>query len=211
MTVTNLADDTSFKLGSIKAGTDTMQPDSISWTEYYRWNDAASSCLSEPFSRARSDVPVANNGSLTARITGTAVKPECPASSTVTTAAGYATQTNGIGNSVMSTVTGSGGQCLDIANGKVISYGCHGGANQQWVYAQDDSLRGKDYTCAVVSGGNSVVAGPCTSSRRKWTVSSGRLIERVSGKCLTVGATGTTIATCNGSASQQWSVPARQQ
>lgn len=213
VTVTNLADDTSLKLGSIKVGSDTMRPDSLSWTEYYRWNDAASSCLSEPFSRARSDVPVANNGSLTARITKTEVKPECPASSTVTTAAGYAIQTNAIGNSVMSTIAGNGGQCLDVANGKVISYGCHGGANQQWVYAQDDSLRGKDYTCAIVGSGGSVVAGSCTSSRRKWTVSNGRLIERVSGKCLTAGANaaGNTIATCNGSASQQWSVPARQQ
>lgn len=213
MTVTNLADNTSFKLGSIKVGTDTMTPDSISWTEYYRWNDLGSSCMSEPFSRARSDVPIANSGSLTARITGTAVKPECPTSSTVTTAAGYATQTNGIGNSVMSTISGSGGLCLDIANGNVIAYGCHGGANQQWVYAQDDTLRGKDYTCAIVSGGSSVIAGSCTSSRRKWTVSSGRLIENASGKCLTAGAnaTGNTIAPCNGSASQQWNVPARQQ
>ena len=211
LTVTNLADSTSFKLGSIKVGTDTMLPNSISWTEYFRWNDAASSCLSEPFSRERSDVPVANNGSLTGRITGSHVSPDCAAFSTVTTTADYAVQTNGIGNSVMSTIGGSGGRCLDIAKGKVSPNDCHGGASQQWVYAKDDTLRGKDYTCAIVGNGNSVVAGPCSSSRGKWTVSGGQLIESVSGKCLTAGAMKATIGTCNGSASQQWSVPAREQ
>lgn len=211
MTVTNLADNTSFKLGSIKVGTDTMQPNSVSWTEYYRWNDAASSCLSEPFSRARSDVPVANNGSLTGRINYSRVSPECTASSTVTETAGYAVQANGIGNSVMSTIGGSGGRCLDIAKGKVSPNDCHSGASQQWVYAKDDTLRGKDYTCAVVGNGNSVVAGPCSSSRGKWTVSGGQLIESVSGKCLTAGAMKTMIGTCDGSASQQWNVPAREQ
>ena len=211
LTVTNLADNTSFKLGSIKVGTDRMLPDSVSWTEYFRWNDDASSCLSEPFSRERSDVPVANNGSLTGRITGSHVSPDCAAFSTVTTTADYAVQTNGIGNSVMSAIGGSGGRCLDIAKGKVSPNDCHGGASQQWVYAKDDTLRGKDYTCAIIGNGNSVVAGPCSSSRGKWTVSGGQLIESVSGKCLTAGAMKTTIGTCNGSASQQWNVPAREQ
>ena len=215
MTVTNLADNTSFKLGSIKVGTDRMLPNSISWTEYFRWNDAASSCLSEPFSRERSDVPVANNGSLTGRITGSHVSPDCAAFSTVTTTADYAVQTNGIGNSVMSTISAGDGRCLDIdpANGNVHSWSCHGYDNQQWVYAKDDTLRGKDYTCAIVNGSDSVIAGSCTSSRGKWTVRGGKLIENVSGKCLTAGdgATGNTIAKCKGLASQQWNVPAREQ
>jgi hypothetical protein len=210
MTVTNLSDHTSFKLGSIKVGSDTMKPASISWTEYFRWNDAASSCASEPYSRARFDAPLGNSGALTARITGTDIKPECPASSTVTTTGGYAVHTNAIGNSVMSTITGSGGNCLDVANGRVISYPCHGGDNQQWVYAYDDTLRAKDYSCAIVSGGSSVRAGSCTSSRRTWRVNGTQLIERSSGKCLTAGANGTTVTTCNGSANQQWNVPARE-
>lgn len=211
VTVTNLTANTSFKLGSIKVGADTMKPWSISWAEYFRWNDAASSCESEPFSRARFDAPVGNNGSLTARITGTDRKPECPTSTTVVTTNGYAMHTNAIGNSIMTTIAGSGGNCLDVANGKVISYPCHGGDNQQWVYAHDDTLRAKDYSCAIVGGGSAVRAGACTSSRRAWRVDGAQLIERSSGKCLTAGNNGTTVATCNGSASQKWSVPAREQ
>ena len=211
LTVTNLSDNTSFKLGSIKVGSDTMKPGSISWTEYFRWNDTASSCESEPFSRARFDAPLGNGGSVAARITGTDIKPECPASSTVTTTGGHAVQTNAIGNSIMGTIAGSGGNCLDVANGKVISYPCHSGDNQQWVFAHDDTLRANDYSCAIVSGHSSVRAGSCTSSRRTWRVDGTQLIERSTGKCLTAGGNGVTVAACNGSTSQQWSVPAREQ
>ncbi len=212
MTITNLNDNTSFKLGSIKVGSDTMKPGSVSWTEYFRWNDSRASCESEPFSRARFDAPIANNGTLTARITNNSVSAGCAAYSTSSNATSYSLHTNAIGNSIMAPVANTGGNCLDMTNtGKIITYACHGGDNQIWVYAHDNTLRSKNFSCAVAGNNSSVKSGSCTATRAKWQVSGTRLIESSTGKCLTAGSNGATISACNGSAAQQWTVPAREQ
>lgn len=213
MTVTNLADRTSFKLGSIKVGADTMNPDSVSWTEYFRWNDAQASCASEPFSRARFDAPRGDKGALTARIASTKVSAGCASYSSVATTAGSATHANAIGNSVMAPIAGDAGACLDMTGaGKVVSRSCRGGGNQRWVLAHDDTLRANDFTCATVGDGDSVRSGACTGgSRRTWRVDGTQLVEVSSGKCLTAGSGGVAVSACDGSASQQWNVPAREQ
>lgn len=215
LTVTNLNDHSSFKLGSIRVNADKLKPSSVSWIEYYNWNDARASCESEPYSRARMDVPTGNGGSAQARITGTSVSAVCGPRTNVSTTSSYAIHALAIGNSAISPlpIPGQPGLCLDATStGRATAYACHGGSNQQWLYVYDNTLRSGTFRCLSVGGGNSVRTSDCSSGTRKfWTVSGSRVIENQSGKCLTGGSNSVTIATCNGSASQQWAVPPRQQ
>lgn len=135
MTITDRYDGSSFKLGSIRVGSDLMNPTSVSWVEYYRWSDSRSSCATEPYSRATFGLPIGNNGTLTARVASTSVH-GCPGfpsnGATVTTGSYGARHTLAIGNSVMGPVTGLAGKCLATQGSAVRVASCDGSAGQRW-------------------------------------------------------------------------------
>ena len=217
MTVTDTSSGTSFKLGSIRVGADTLTPTSVSWVEYYRWSDPRSSCATEPYSRARFGLPKGNDGSLTARVSSTQVN-GCPGQpsngATVTTDSGGARHTLAIGNSVMGPITGLAGKCADVSGTNVVLYGCHGGANQQWVLSYDGTIRSKGFQCLDIEGSGRLVAYSCHGgANQQWQVSSGRIANPATGRCVDVdggsSADGTDLIAyaCHGGANQQWDNP----
>jgi hypothetical protein len=223
--VTVSATGASFKLGSIKVGSDRMKANSTGWVEYYRWSDPRSSCWTEPYSRALFGKPTAENGTRTARFTGGEVN-GCPGfpkngATVVQTAAG-AKQTLGIGNSVMGPITGPAGKCADVAAAAVIAYHCHGGGNQAWVMSHDGTARAKDYSCLDVTGGGTADDTPVGTyachggGNQQWRPDGqGRLLNTGSGKCLdtrngaTTDGTPLVIRTCSTAPTQRWTAPAR--
>lgn len=223
MTITNTATGLSFKLGSIRVGTDTMSPTSVSWVEYYRWSDSRSSCATEPYSRARFAAPTGNGGSLRARISGTHVSAGCRDRTTVTVSGSDAVHTNAIGNSVMGPITGIGGKCVDVANADngtaATLWQCHGGGNQAWVLAYDGTIRSKLFACLDANGtgdGAAVTQWTCHGgANQQWRADGGRLINQGSGKCLDAygasSANGTRLVvwSCHGGTNQNWSVPVK--
>jgi hypothetical protein len=225
MTITNATTGASFKLGSIRVGSDLLKPSSQSWVEYYRWSDSRSSCQTEPYSRARFDAPTGNNGTLTAKLgsTSTNACPGFPSGGATSVAAGTGVRhTLGIGNSVMGPITGAASRCLDIVSGNDIAIKtCDGDGSQAWVLSQDGSVRNKNFTCLDVynratADGSKVGVWACNGgSNQKWNVLNGTLVNPSSGKCLDTqgGATadGTTliIRTCSTASTQKWTTPAR--
>ncbi|MFW6692553.1 ricin-type beta-trefoil lectin domain protein [Streptomyces sp. MAR4 CNX-425] len=225
MTVTDTATGSSFKLGSIRVGSDRMSPSSVSWVEYYRWSDSRSSCQTEPYSRARFDAPTGNDGTVTARLSGTKANtcPGFPDDGAAVTAAGSgARHTLGIGNSVMGPITGAADKCADVASdGSVVLWSCHGGGNQAWVMSQDGAIRAKDFSCLDIDGagtadGTRVISWDCHArANQQWRAENGALVNPATGKCLdtengaTADGTRLVIRTCDGSATQRWTAPAR--
>lgn len=219
MTVTNASTGTSFKVGSIRVGADSMKATSVNWTEYYRWNDSRASCLSEPYSRALFGTPSGNNGAVKAKLTGSQAN-GCTGfpnnGATVTDTGTGARQTLAIGNSVMAPITGPGGKCADVASGAVVLYGCHGGGNQAWVVSNDGTIRSKDFQCLDAAGDGKVGVYSCHGGdNQQWRAKDGTLVNSAAGKCLDTEASGTSdntrlvVRTCAGTTTQQWTAPVR--
>jgi GH25 family lysozyme M1 (1,4-beta-N-acetylmuramidase) len=117
-----------------------------------------------------------------------------------------------------------GGECLNdtgnkSANGTPVDiWTCNGSAAQQWVVAQDRTLRihGK---CLSISGsatvnGAKLVLGTCAGyASQQWSVGTGaELVDGTAGKCLAGSATGSNgnrpwLSSCAGKSSQKWTLP----
>jgi hypothetical protein len=111
------------------------------------------------------------------------------------------------------------GHCVQLAGSALKLYPCDGGADQQWQFAKDGTLR-KNGRCLSLSGrstndGTRVVMAACdTTNVTQWRYSPGNDIVNVAAdKCLDVAnastAAGTPlqIAWCSGNWAQKWNVP----
>ncbi|WP_320784294.1 RICIN domain-containing protein [Streptomyces sp. CRN 30] len=111
------------------------------------------------------------------------------------------------------------GRCVQLVGSGLRSYTCDGGADQNWQFASDGTLR-KDGRCLSLAGrdtgdGTPVVMASCDSTNvTQWRYSSGNDIVNVAAdKCLDVAAAATSdgtplqIAYCSGNSAQKWAVP----
>ncbi|MYS19126.1 Concanavalin A-like lectin/glucanases superfamily protein [Streptomyces sp. DvalAA-14] len=117
-------------------------------------------------------------------------------------------------------------KCVDddaggTTNGtRVQLWDCNGGANQNWTFAADGTVRvgGK---CLDITGGPTATADgtpveiwDCNGgANQQWSAQNGALVNPGSGKCLddpgfnTANGTQLEIWTCNGGSNQQWVAP----
>ncbi|MGI5439239.1 ricin-type beta-trefoil lectin domain protein [Streptomyces shenzhenensis] len=111
------------------------------------------------------------------------------------------------------------GRCVQLVGTALQLYPCDGGADQNWQFAANGTLR-KDGRCLSLAGrstgdGTRVVMAACdTTNTTQWRYSPGNDIVNVAAdKCLDVAnastAAGTPlqIAWCSGNAAQKWNVP----
>ncbi|NEA41176.1 RICIN domain-containing protein [Streptomyces sp. SID11385] len=109
--------------------------------------------------------------------------------------------------------------CVQLAGSSLKLYPCDGGADQQWQFAKDGTLR-KNGRCLSLAGRSTndgtyaVMAGCDTTNVTQWRYSPGNDIVNVAAdKCLDVAnastAAGTPlqIAWCSGNWAQKWNVP----
>jgi Ricin-type beta-trefoil lectin domain/Domain of unknown function (DUF3472) len=219
VTVRDLTAGTSFKLGSLQTGAGNTISTSgmVSWTEYFDWNNDKATCDDEPYSKLT--MPLPTSGSQTAHFTGTSESSGCAADSQVTISGSTAVQENGIGNSSSGEIRGSGG-CLDVSGGgsangtAIVLYSCTGGNNQNWVRAENGSIRAL-FSCLDASGtqaGAVILYGCHGGANQSWSVQGdGSIRNSSSGLCLTAPASlgnQLTVATCNNSTTQRWTTPA---
>jgi GH25 family lysozyme M1 (1,4-beta-N-acetylmuramidase) len=117
-----------------------------------------------------------------------------------------------------------GGKCLDdsgnkTANGtKVVIWTCNGTAAQRWTVVKDDTLRIHGKCLRVRSAASGTLADLYTcngSTAQRWQLQTGgELVNPRSRLCLTDPGSSTTngkqlkILSCQGSASQEWLLPA---
>ncbi|WP_433343718.1 ricin-type beta-trefoil lectin domain protein [Streptomyces sp. CA-253872] len=111
------------------------------------------------------------------------------------------------------------GHCVQLAGTALKLYPCDGGADQQWQFAKDGTLR-KNGRCLSLAGrstndGTHVVMASCdTTNVTQWRYSPGNDIVNVAAdKCLDVANASTDagsplqIAWCSGNWAQKWNVP----
>ncbi|HKA95676.1 MAG TPA: ricin-type beta-trefoil lectin domain protein [Streptosporangiaceae bacterium] len=117
-----------------------------------------------------------------------------------------------------------GGKCLDdsgnkTADGtKVVIWTCNGSAAQRWTVVKDDTLRIHGKCLRVRSAASGTLADLFTcngSTGQRWQLQTGgQLVNPRSGLCLSDPGSSTTngkqlkILSCQGSASQEWLLPA---
>ncbi|WP_160309818.1 RICIN domain-containing protein [Chromobacterium subtsugae] len=214
VTVTDQADGSSFKLGSIKTAASKISPrNMVNWTEYFEWNNSRSTCLGQPYSLAAFAAPVGSAGgkTMTAAISGSSVSDACPAYSKVTVYSQSSEQENGIGNSARAPIANAG-QCLDAKGGlgdgvAAITYACNGGANQSWVHAADQSLQLQNNYCLEETG-SGVEVRSC-SGKSRWALAAGHVRSLRSGLCLSANRPGQPVSLLQcGGQGQQWSLSA---
>lgn len=111
------------------------------------------------------------------------------------------------------------GHCVQLVGTALQLYTCDGGADQNWQFAADGTLR-KNGRCLSLAGrstndGTRVVMAACdTTNTTQWRYSPGQDIVNVAAdKCLdaanasTANGTPLQIAWCSGNAAQKWNVP----
>ncbi|WP_129286923.1 RICIN domain-containing protein [Streptomyces sp. GZWMJZ-114] len=111
------------------------------------------------------------------------------------------------------------GHCVQLAGSSLKLYPCDGGADQQWQFAKDGTLR-KNGRCLSLAGRSTndgtyaVMAGCDSTNVTQWRYSPGNDIVNVAAdKCLdvanasTAGGTPLQIAWCSGNWAQKWNVP----
>ncbi|BCY11438.1 ricin-type beta-trefoil lectin domain protein [Actinoplanes sp. L3-i22] len=109
-------------------------------------------------------------------------------------------------------------RCLDVSGGStadgatVLTWDCHGGANQKWTRTSAGELRGVGGKCLDVYGngtadGTRIVTWTCNggANQRFTFADSGAITGAGSGKCLDVSGTAVRLWACNGGANQVWS------
>ncbi|WP_327356992.1 ricin-type beta-trefoil lectin domain protein [Streptomyces sp. NBC_01304] len=223
-TITDTTTGSSFVLGSLQTGAGSRISASgmVDWVEYFDWNNNAATCLDEPYSKARFDVPtgVSTAGaSVTASITSTSTSSTCTTSAKVTSSGGYSTHEDGIGNSSSGSITGIGGKCADVSGGgsadgtPIVLWGCSGGNHQNWVRAGDGTVRAL-FKCLTVSGTDIQLRTCSGAAAQKWQRDGSALVNPATGKCLDAADGNSTDGTrlvlyaCHGGANQQWQTPA---
>lgn len=120
-------------------------------------------------------------------------------------------------------IVGSGGGCMDVAQGSVESgtaiqlWECNGTAAQQWTLEADGSIQafGKclDVRAGDTENGTKVHLWDCHGgANQQWIAQDGVLIDSNSGRCLddpldSPNGTQLQIWDCHGGANQQWILP----
>ncbi|MFC4858008.1 ricin-type beta-trefoil lectin domain protein [Actinophytocola glycyrrhizae] len=169
------------------------------------------------------DRPLRASGQETgAATTSASVAPTTSTTSTTTTT----TTTTATQRPEAGPFTGLAGKCVDIAganaaNGTPVQlHECNGTDAQQWVFAQDGTVRGLGKCLDVVGGDTSdgarVQIHDCNGTgAQQWVpTTEGWIINVASNKCLDVPAgntaDGTQLAiwTCHGDVNQRWNPPA---
>lgn len=221
-TITDLTTQHVYKLGSIRVGSDTINPGGmINWVEYFEWSDPTASCFNQPFSRATFAVPKGNGGTISAAITSTkASTGDCYSTDTAIPRGSVAREA--VGNSVRGPIVGIAGKVVDVKGGltagaQAILYHATGGTNQQWVRGHDSTIRARAGLCLDTLGttaGAQVVAATCNgSSSQLWHVSGTAIVQTRSSLCLqappgqTADVTPLDLGVCAGTANQQWQPP----
>ncbi|MFC9892982.1 RICIN domain-containing protein [Nocardia sp. NPDC127579] len=212
--VEDTTDRKTMTIGSIKVDSGaTIKPDSLTnWVDYWDWNNRAATCLDEPYSVARFEVPRANAGSVTGAVTESKISGSCPKQVEVTVGSDDTGQDSthrlGIGNSVGDRITTPDGRCLTAGASSAGVGGCDRKRNQAWVAAADRTLRA-DFTCLTATGSAEVEAAACDGSpAQEWArVPNGPITNRATERCLTVIEDYTALRPCAGSAAQQWTGP----
>ncbi|MCX5397854.1 ricin-type beta-trefoil lectin domain protein [Streptomyces sp. NBC_00102] len=234
-TVRDTTAGTSFELGSVLTpATAISAAGMVDRTEYIERNDSRATCYDQPLSIARSGLPTANGGALTARVSGTSNNANACAPMTRTDIAADGTeQILAIGNSVRGAVTGLAGKCLGprggFTDGTAAALStCAGYADQAWVRAADGTLRLRSDYCLAASGtaaSSAVLVRDCagtgtggavTDSSKLWTydTATNALVNEASGLCLCVPDANSTdgrtlvVHACTGSPEQRWTPPA---
>ncbi|MGA5285402.1 ricin-type beta-trefoil lectin domain protein [Streptomyces griseoincarnatus] len=225
VTVTNESTGTSFKLGSIRAGSTQISTSGmVDWTEYFEWNNPSASCNDQPYSQARFGLPVGNNGAVTASASRTSTSTTCSDYTRVENVTGGTLHTNGVGNSLRGPITGLAGKAVDGSRNRVgepvILYSPTGGANQAWVIGRDGAVHLMDQgLCLDVKSGGKANGTEATlwycngTASQQWTYDGQTLRNVASGRCLDVPGWNTTDGTrlviwdCNGGANQSWKAP----
>jgi GH25 family lysozyme M1 (1,4-beta-N-acetylmuramidase) len=117
-----------------------------------------------------------------------------------------------------------GGKCLtdagdsSAAGATVETWSCNGGSYQNWSIAEDGTIQihGLCLAAAGTASGSKVVLAACsTAASQQWQAGTGgELVNAGSGACLddpyssTANGVALWIYTCNGHASQKWTLPA---
>jgi ricin-type beta-trefoil lectin protein len=102
------------------------------------------------------------------------------------------------------------GSCMDVnaANGNVVLWSCHGGANQQFVQFDDGTLRHHG-RCVGTNGASLVLKGCDASPDTRWTFADGE-IRNGNDQCIDIAggnrANGTPVMAwnCRGADAQKW-------
>ncbi|MCX4673209.1 RICIN domain-containing protein [Streptomyces sp. NBC_01381] len=227
VTVTNETTGASFKLGSIRAGSTQISPSGmVDWTEYFEWNNPKASCDDQPYSQAKFDLPVGDDGAVTASVSSTRTSATCADYTRVEQVSGGTLQTNAVGNSVRGPITGLGGKVVDgsrnVSGDPAIVYGPTGGANQAWVLGKDGALHlmGQGLCLDVKDGahanGTPAIMWTCNGgTNQQWRHENGALRNPAANRCLDIPGGDTSDGTrlviwdCNGGSHQKWTVPAR--
>jgi len=115
-------------------------------------------------------------------------------------------------------ITGAGGLCLDLNGGvpaddnHVQVFVCNGSDAQRWTLASDGTLRVAGKCAQVVADATVHIIGCDGRPAAQWRAGPSRALVNA-GRCLTdpragaASGTGVVVATCTGSAGQQWSLP----
>ncbi len=161
VTVTDEGNGTSFWLGSLFIpSVDSISNEQIiQWTEYFEWNDPRTTCRTVPYSSATFSLQ-GNGGTVVPWLAGTSPSTTCINYSDVLDAGTSVVQINGIGNSVRTQVLTPDGQCLRAQNGiiagtPIVVHPCASPPepNEEWVFADDGSLRVQSDYCVTVPPG----------------------------------------------------------
>ncbi|MFE4197580.1 ricin-type beta-trefoil lectin domain protein [Paenarthrobacter sp. NPDC056912] len=223
VTVTDTTTGTSFKLGSIRAGSDYVKSTNmVSWTEYFEWNNPKATCLDQPYSRAEIALPRANAGAVNAGVLSTSLSSACPTDfSSIETTPSSTIQTNAIGNTIRGPLIGLNSRVLDGGPGTnntpltTKANDSNNIGNQNWVVAKDGTIRLGSATGLCLDAGGTTdgvkaLAYTChAGSTQQWRSTNGTLTNPGTGKCLDVSTTTNEalLYTCHGGANQQWTVP----
>ncbi|MEU4115282.1 ricin-type beta-trefoil lectin domain protein [Kitasatospora sp. NPDC028055] len=229
--ITDTTAGTSFVLGTLQVGSGLIQAKGmVDWVEYFDWNNNAATCADEPYSAALFTAPTgvdATNGSTVhATVTSTSVSSTCSRQATVTPVSGGSTHRDAIGNSPSGSITGIGGQCVDITDGsstdgtRLELWPCgRWSNNQNWVLADDGTVHAL-FKCMTALGsgtanGTAVVLSTCDGSPgQQWALTNGTLVNPNSHRCLDATGGNSTAGTrlelwdCTGNANQRWHTPA---
>ncbi|MCU1717370.1 DUF3472 domain-containing protein [Pseudomonas sp. 5P_3.1_Bac2] len=215
-TVTDLTTKQAFVLGSIKTAAKRISASGmVNWAEYFEWNNPATTCRSQPYSKASMALPVGFQGNqqLSAQISSVSTSSTCSDISKVSQVTTGSIQENGIGQSVRGPLTNAG-LCLDVKSGlgagnPAISYRCTNGENQGWVRSTKDNnlVTARNLCLDGASGVKVIQCGDGQNTFTQWSLADGLLKNLGNNKCVTAVGDGyeVTLESCVGSANQKWS------
>ncbi|MEU8894953.1 RICIN domain-containing protein [Nocardia sp. NPDC048505] len=203
-------------IGSIEVGAGaTVKPEGMTnWVEYWDWNNRAATCLDEPYSVARFEVPRANAGRVTGSVLSTEISGSCPKQVEVTVGSDERGQADvhrlGIGNSVGGRLRTPAGKCLAAAAADAPArvQRCARKRGEAWVAAADGTLRA-DFHCLTAAGSDEVETAACDGSpAQEWTrVPNGPITNKATARCLTATGEFAALRSCDGGAAQRWRGP----